>query len=81
MLITLSRRNSICQSAAEVHLTDVAPLGSISYSLFLFNYYYYEIYLNLGFSTTPYPSLMSLTCTIVCNSLTVEKYSVSTDQM
>ena len=30
MLITLSRRTAICQSAVEVYLIDVAPLGAIS---------------------------------------------------
>ena len=29
MLITLSRRTAICQSAAEVYLTGVAPLGAV----------------------------------------------------
>ena len=31
MLITLSRRTVICQSAAEVNLAGVAPLGAVSY--------------------------------------------------
>ena len=31
MLITLSRRTAICQSVAEVQLTGVAPLGSVSH--------------------------------------------------
>ena len=35
MLITLSCRAAICQSAAEVKLSGVAPLGSASYSIFL----------------------------------------------
>ena len=30
MLITLSRRTAICQSVAEVWLTGVAPLGTVS---------------------------------------------------
>ena len=29
MLITLSRRTTICQSVAEVQLTGVAPLGTV----------------------------------------------------
>ena len=31
MLITLSRRTTICQSFAEVQLTCVAPLGAVSH--------------------------------------------------
>ena len=31
MLITLSRRTTICQSVAEVQLTVVAPLGAVSH--------------------------------------------------
>ena len=31
MVITLSRRASICQSVAEVKLTGVAPLGAVSH--------------------------------------------------
>ena len=31
MLITLSRRATICQSVAEVQLTGVAPLGAVSH--------------------------------------------------
>ena len=30
MLITLSRHAAICQSVAEVYLTDVAPLEAVS---------------------------------------------------
>ena len=36
MLITLSHRTAICQSVAEVQLTDVAPLGA--FNLFQFNF-------------------------------------------
>ena len=33
MLITLSHRNSICQSVAEVQLTGVVPLETVSHRL------------------------------------------------
>jgi hypothetical protein len=35
MLITLSCRAAICQSAAEVYLTDVATMGAERHRLFL----------------------------------------------
>ena len=31
MLITLSHHTDICQSVAEVWLTDVAPMGAVSH--------------------------------------------------
>ena len=37
MLITLSRRTTICHSLAEVSLTGVAPLGAVSHR-FDFNF-------------------------------------------
>ena len=37
MLITLSRRTTICQSVAEVWLTAVAPLGAVSHR---FNFFH-----------------------------------------
>jgi hypothetical protein len=48
MLITLSCHTAICQSFAEVYLTDVAPLGPVSHRLvfYLLPFYFtFFIYL------------------------------------
>ena len=37
MQITLSRSTTICQSVAEVLLTDVAPLGAVSHRFIFFS--------------------------------------------
>ena len=49
MLITLSRRTTICQSVAEVKLTGVVSLEAVTQNLFFLNstiiiYYYYYYY-------------------------------------
>ena len=53
MLITLSRRNAICQSVAKVQLTGVAPLGAVSHRFnffkIKFNYYSLQM-LGVGYS-------------------------------
>ena len=40
MLITLSRRTTICQSVAEVYMSGVVPLGAVSHR---FNYNIFKI--------------------------------------
>ena len=40
MVITLSRRTSICQSVAEVYLTGVTPLGAVSHRFNLLLFYF-----------------------------------------
>ena len=51
MVITLFRRAAICQSVAEVQLTDVAPLGAVSQR---FNFFYYFL-ISISGGLLPHP--------------------------
>ena len=42
MLITLSRRTAICESVAEVQLTNKVSLGALSHYLIFFQFYTYN---------------------------------------